>query len=422
MENPSACFELTSAKIRFLVGYELDGKPILIYQKEVENRFMRDDGTIADMEGLVSLLRSFLRIEDEAARLKLSLENISLLFPSTGLKVFSIGGSTFATNNDQSNPAIGKQDVVNVLSQLYKQTPPQGYSIVDIYPEAYILDGGKAYSEPPIGESSSSLSVSAKVYCLPSNYVTGYKAAFERAGFRIVSVAVSALASARYYRTIKDFPKNYLLLDIGENITTLSLIGNGAPYNGAYVCEAGRKLTSHIARSLSISFEEAEEAKKLYGFNVRNISYSPPLVTTKSGIEVRQEDLNGAIASYFDGYLPQLDSLLRQCGESIKGDIHSLPIYLIGGSSRLNGIRSMLARQFPNESIRKLSPNTIGARDPSLTGLLGLVLTSFESRNSIKGEIRGIASLSREKEEPEEEPKKKRRPLFSKKEEDEDII
>lgn len=418
MEKPSACFEITSGAIKLLIGYELDGQPVVLYTKSLPNPYMNDNGTIADVEGLISTLSQLREIEDANDKMRFSLKEAKLLLPSAGLYVFLNQKTTLVVSQSGK---IEKIDVMNVLSQMNKEEPPSGYGIVDIIPEAFLMDGDRVSENPPLGETSNSLSIKGWVHCLPNSYLHSYRSAMERAGFRIKSMGVSAYCQAELYKGNQLLPPTYILVDIGDRLTTVSLVGNHSPYRGINFSRGGRQLSEKIASDLQLEFEAAEKLKLECGYDERRLSYNPPISQSSQGKPIFQQDLNQAIADYFSDYFPHLESAISELGKNLKGDLENLPILLSGGSSLLNGIEKIWGDHFPQHPIKAVCPNSIGARDPGYSGLLGLLLTSSSVyKGSLDETMRGVSALSRDEE---EKQAKKKKPLFGKKkDEDEDVL
>ena len=72
-----------------------------------------------------------------------------------------------------------------------------------------------------------------------------------------------------------------------------------------------------------------------------------------------------------------------------------LPFILIGGASKLNGLRSIFELHYPNREIYFVTPKSIGARDPSYVNLLGLILASSHYGGTLEDNYRGMAEVSR---------------------------
>ena len=396
MDKPLACFEISSQAVRLLIGYELSDGIVVVYTKEEKGSFLNPDGTLKDANGLIETLRTFQSINDENAKLHITIQEVCLLLPSCGLSVYTSQKSTVVVSPDYK---VAKLDITNVLTQINKEMAPAGISIVDIIPDDFILDDGQRRSEPPLGLKSRTLAIQAKVFGLPTTIVHGYKSAVERAGFRVKQCAVAAYSYAELHKTYKDLPESYLLVDIGSDITTVSLIGKCSPYRAFNFARGGASLTEKIASSLRISLDAAERLKCRFGYDDRRISYNPPIVTGKNekGVETQyfQQDLNQAIVEWVDDYLPHLNAAIDTTLKNMGNGKDSLPILFTGGASRLNGLLKILKNHFQSRKLLVVTPRSIGARESKWSPLLGLVRACSHYRGSLEDGTHGVISVSR---------------------------
>ena len=294
---------------------------------------------------------------------------------------------------------VAKLDITNVLTQINKEMPPQGVSIVDIIPDNFILDDGQRREDPPLGLQSRTLAIQAKVFGLPTTIVHGYKSSLERAGFRVKQCAVAAYSYAELHKTYKDLPDSYVLVDIGGDITTVSLIGRGSPYRAFNFARGGNSLTEKIASSLHLGLNEAETLKCRFGYDDRRISYNPPIAVSKNekggDTSYFQQDLNQAIVEWCDDYLPHLNVAIDNALKNMGIGKDSLPILFTGGTSRLNGLLKILKNHYQGRKLLSITPRSVGAREPKWSPLLGLIRACSHYRGSLEDGTHGVISVSR---------------------------
>ena len=94
MDKPLACFEISSQAVRLLIGYELSDGIVVVYTKEEKGSFLNPDGTLKDANGLIETLRTLQSINDENAKLHITIQEVCLLLPSCGLSVYTSQKST----------------------------------------------------------------------------------------------------------------------------------------------------------------------------------------------------------------------------------------------------------------------------------------------------------------------------------------
>ncbi len=390
----TACLEITSDYAKFAIGYAQGGAPVLLYCAKKPIKGLVKDGEIADSKALADVLASFMKLDDESLRLKINAASVSIVVPPLGFEVYQ---NNKTTNVIAQDGIVQKIDISNVMSLVKKEPVPNGNVIVDIVPDAFLLENGKMYANPPLGEKTNSLTLEAKVHTLPDKLLRGYQKAAEDAGFRINRSCVATYCAASLLACFKGVPESYVYIDMGAHITTVSLIGNTSPFGSLFFFKGGDDLTSDIAEVFGISSDEAESLKIKYGYDPRDIRYQSPIFVSASARRF-QKDLNAAIESFFENY----DAVLANAIQTIIGKqppnpiFDSLPILLGGGASLLNGIEGLLKPAAGKHPIMRFIPPVIGSRDPSLINLLGLIVAEGSYRGTLEDNYHGVSILSRD--------------------------
>jgi cell division protein FtsA len=395
----TAVLEITDDAAKFAIGYAIGGQPILVYKTERPVRGLVKNGVVTDVKGVSDVIKDFLHIEDEAARLKINALNLSIIIPPLGLQIYQ---NTKITNVVSSQALVDQIDVTNLNSLLMKDPIPNGNVIVDIIPDAFDLDNGKSYKNPPLGEKSNSIAIHAKIHTLPGSLVRDCRAAVEGAGFRIKDVSVAPYCASQLIASDRSMPENYLLLDMGARLTTLSMIGATAPYSSLFFYKGGDDLTEAIASAMGLSFQAASDLKKGYGHEDRVTKYEAPIAisATETGkTKYYQKSLNAVVENYFEDFNAHLTNAIaklvaRQPASQI---IQTMPIVAIGGASQLKGLSKLLAPSLGARQFIAYVPSTLGARDPRFANILGLIVAESRYRGTLEENYHGVSALSRER-------------------------
>jgi cell division protein FtsA len=396
----TAGLEITSDTAKFAIGYEIGGVPVLLYYAERPIKGLLKDGQISNPTGISQILTGFLRLEDEAVKLKINAVNVSIVVPPLGFQVYQ---NNKTTNVVASNGLIDKLDVSNVMSLVMKEAVPNGNVIVDIVPDAFLLDSGKAFSNPPLGEKSNSLTIQAKVHTLPEKILYDYRRTVEGAGFRVKRSCVATYCASQLIASDKSMPSSYIYIDIGAHITTVSLIGNAAPYGSLYFPKGGDDLTDDIAESLSINPTEAKRLKEDCGYDLRKSLYQAPVAVGKGeddkNASYYQKDLNTIIESFFEGYVGLLANAIAQLVQKQPHPeaLSELPLLVSGGGSKLKGIDILLIPALGKRKLVHFVPKVIGARNEGAVNLLGLILAESVYRGTLEDNYHGVSTLSRDR-------------------------
>ena len=382
MEKNVAAIEFGSKKLKLVVGYELDGKVYVLYALTKPYGHIVEAGSITDSKKLAQAIADVKQFSDPSAKLKISISEALLCLPPFGLEIFETKQVTTVISDEAK---IGNLDIRNIYSLIKNGAMPLDNQLIDVAPQRYMLDEGRSFIKPPINESSTTLTVYAKVHTLPKRIGGELRAAMAAGGLNIKRPVVAPFAACELLATYDDIPNDYILVDIGSNITTVSLVGEKELYASRFFEWGGDRITERIIESFNINEADAEKYKITYGIDKREMNFQAPVCITydTEGNEIKHfnDELNSIIKSELDLFVKQingaLDELLRPYDNSSKG----LPMILIGGGSRLNGLIEYIEPKLPSEYVRAVAPRSLGARNPTFTNCLGMIVANAKYPN-----------------------------------------
>lgn len=394
MDKPLAALEITSKAAKILVGYVIDDEVIVIYADSLPLDGAVVDGEIRDFEKVTNVLKSLANIKDESKKLKINISEVVLGLPPIGLEVYQ---NDKVTNVVSEDSRISRIDISNVISLVKKEQIKTNDVIVDIIPDVFILDRNQIFFTPPIGQTSNSLALNAKVHTLPRSIIAGYLKVCENANLRVKRLMVTPYALGEVLKTYRDIPDNYLLFDFGAKLTTISLMGEKSRlFASTYLSKGGDDLTNYLADKFHIDSEVASQLKELYGLDQSRVSPHISIVENKNTkTKIYLDDFKKEIASWLDDFVRDLklatNTLLKEYDERY----YMLPIIVVGGASKLNGLDKYLEKQYPDNAVRIVVPTSLGARDASYFNCLGLIKAASIYRGTLEDERIRVSPLNR---------------------------
>jgi cell division protein FtsA len=330
-------------------------------------------------------------------KLKVSISEALLALPPFGLEIFQTKQVTTIISDEGK---IGNIDIRNIYSLIKNGALPLDNQLIDVAPERYILDEGRSFLRPPLHESSSTLTVLAKVHTLPKRIAGEYHAALSAGGVSLKRSVIAPFAACELLSTYEDVPADYLLVDIGSNMTTVSLIGAKELYASRYFEWGGDRITEKIIESFNINEDDAEKYKITYGIDRREMNFKAPICTTNDGygneIKHYTDELNTIIKSELDIFVKQLNEAIDSLLEGYDSSAKALPMILVGGGSKLNGLVEFIEPKVQSESVKVVSPRTLGARNPTFTNCLGMILADKKYPNVYDETHPRVGQLTRE--------------------------
>ena len=383
MDKPIAAIELGSKKLKLVVGYEIDGKIYVLYTLVKPYGHAIEGGRFVDANRVSQTISSVREFTDPSAKLKLNISDVLLCIPPYGLGVYQTRQVTTVVTEDSK---ISNLDIKNIYALIRNSAYPlNDKCLVDVVPESFTLDHGRIFARPPLGESSSTLTVSAKVQTLPKDLVEDYQTVLSNGGMISRRNVVSSLAATELISSYENMPKSFILVDIGSSITTVSFVGNNALYGSTFFNWGGDSITEKIIENFNINEGDAEKYKIMYGIDNREMNFKAPICTTDDGTghEVHHfnNELNDIIKEELEVFVNRLNEAINDVVAQHDKAYRNFPMLLIGGGSQLNGLVSFITPKVMSETVEVVAPQTLGARNPTFFNCLGMILTHSKYLN-----------------------------------------
>ena len=383
MEKPIAAIELGSKKLKLVVGYEIDGKVYVLYTLVKPYGHAIEAGEFVDANAVSQTIASVREFTDPAAKLKLNITDVLLCIPPYGLGIYQTRQVTTVVTEDSK---ISNLDIKNIYALIRNSAYPlSDKALVDVIPESFTLDHGRIFARPPLGESSSTLTVSAKVQTLPRDLVDNYQIVLSNGGMMARRNVIASLAATELISSYEHMPHSFILVDIGSNVTTVSFVGNNALYGSTFFNWGGDCITERIIESFNINEADAEKYKIMYGIDSREMNFKAPICTTDDGTghEVNHfnDELNGIIKEELNIFVKYLNDAVNEIVSQHDKTYRSFPMLLIGGGAQLNGLVDYITPKVLSETVEVVSPQTLGARNPTFFNCLGMILAHSKYMN-----------------------------------------
>lgn len=403
MEKYITTIEISDTQIRLIVGYVQNGKVNLIHVADRPINGLISHGEIVDFQTLSSILSSMREFRDETTKEKITVTEATVVLPSFGLNVFQ---SSKTTNVVSPYSLIATIDIENVVSIVQKEQIPGGSEIIDIIPDSFILEMGRSFVNPPINEKSNSITIKAKIHTLPNRVVADYKRIFDAARIKIRRMCVSSYAMAELAKNKEEIPQSYILVDIGADISNITLVGNSSPFETVSFYSGASDLIKKIANHMNITFDEALELLQKYGLDERPLTYKPSIAKSMiNGMETDHdpETLNFIIKEFFkEEYFDKFDAAYATLMKSYPENVRNLPVVFTGGITNMLGFDGLVKEKFSsNASIHYLLPGCMGARDTRYNAVIGALYASSKYKGSLSDTRLKTAQLTRVREQEE---------------------
>lgn len=402
--------EITDTAVRLLIGQFHNDEVSVLYTKELPVEDYMDRGEIKNVAKILETVNTLAFVKDDEAKLRLKVTKVIFVLPAIGFAIFETRKST---NVVSATSKIQQLDINNAISLAQKDLTNPGFEVVDVVPELFFIGQDKYTKIPPIGETSRTIAIIARIFALPSSVISTYvRRIIEPSEIQLKRSVVSTVAIEEVCK--KSLPKipDHYLIDIGEGFTKIALVGKNNPVSVNIFKKGTGDLIRIVAEKFHISFQAAREAIENYGIENRQSKFMPPVIESVNEEGLKSvytlDELSNIIKEFFVEFFNDLDV----CITTVKKDyvnnpaIANLPFILTGGVTSMKGLDTLFKGRYPNNEIHILTSNVMGAREQKYIPLIGALLYSSTYKGSLTDSQEKVNQLSRE--EKKDDTKKKK--------------
>ena len=164
---------------------------------------------------------------------------------------------------------ITVKDVSSAIMQAKDIDVPEGMSIIDVVADKFVLEDGKAISDP-VGNFSSRFTLKAQVILADKEYIRQLVGIFKKAELEIDGLVPITLAERNLVLDTHELTDNVMILDMGAGNTDIGVFEGSEFIYTNTIPLGGDNITNDIALVLNISHEEADKLKKQYGLALKS--------------------------------------------------------------------------------------------------------------------------------------------------------
>ena len=221
-------------------------------------------GKIINEEDITLSIAKTIQDAEEETNLKINSAYVTI--PG---KYVTIVQNTITKDVKDKYAGISVRDVQNAIIQVKDIDIPDAETLIDIVPDKIVLDNGDVVSDP-VGNLSSSFTISAQVILAQKDYVRQLHNIFKKAGLEIDGIVPTTLAERNLVLDKNELHDNVMILDIGAGNTDIGVFeGSSFIYTNS-IPVGGDNITNDIAVVLNISEEEADKLKRQYGLALKS--------------------------------------------------------------------------------------------------------------------------------------------------------
>lgn len=304
--------DLSSDAIKLVELKNFQGKPQLVTYGYAHSKSMAlKGGLVENVNITTTLLREVIEKANATSNLVISSLPVSKTFTYV-LKIQKILKKDLVDANKIK--AILSAEAKKILPMPIEQMQFD-YTIIN--PEQYNA----------LKDVDTAQNVKFLITAASNDIVKKYTQIFYQAGLELVSLDISSFALVR---SLVGNDKNLIMIvDFGENVTSMSIVLNGIPVFNRSVDIGGAAITKRLVEIMNISVEEAEQYKK-----------DLPILMKQQGLIQMPKPIEQAILPV----VSEIKFLIKTYYEQVSSEQQIDRIILTGGSALLSGFDEYVAQ------------------------------------------------------------------------------
>jgi cell division protein FtsA len=290
------------------------------------------------------------------------------------------------------NRDITEEDVYRVIDQARAISVPTDREIIDVLPQEFTVDGQDGIGNP-IGFLGMRLEASVHVVTSSITARQNVITSVNRAGMTVVDTVVNHVAGAESTLTPEEKEYGAVVIDIGADITNLTIVYRDAIRHTAVFPMGGNHFTNDIAVGLRTPVPEAERIKQSEGCALVGL-----IPDQERGRMVEVSSVGGRQPRVLSRQIlceilqPRAEEIFSHAAEEIQRAGFERQILasavLIGGGSLMGGILE-LCEQALDLPARHGLPDFVGGLtgeidSPAYATIVGTLLYGFHKQMNMK--------------------------------------
>lgn len=266
-------------------------------------------GQIVDDDAISIAISKTIREAEEIADFKINSAYITI----PGKYTTIVQNSIVKETKDRFD-GISQKDVVSAISSIRDIEMPEDRVLIDIIPDRFILEDGKAV-EDPVGNYCSYFTFMAQLILADRVYIKRITSICKKAGIDLDGIVPVTLAERNLVLDSNELNDNVMILDIGGGNTEIGVFkGNTFVYNNTLPI-GGDNITSDIAYVLNISKEEADKLKRQYGLALKSFidNDNNIILNTYNGGDTRNKTIKSSeLVEVIEARVEEIFSLVNR--------------------------------------------------------------------------------------------------------------
>jgi len=299
-------------------------------------------GIVVDMDKTVKSMRK--AINDAELVTGTKIDSVTVGIAGEHVRSINSHGVVAVSRTDNE---ITDADTKKALEAARTVAIPVDREIIHVIPQGYSVDDQTGVKDA-VGMSGVRLEVEAHIVTAAVTSAKNIYRALERCELAVDHVVLESLALSHVLLSEGDQENGAAMIDIGGDLTNISVFFDGAIRHTAVVALGGRNVTNDIAIGLRTSVDQAEDLKVMHGAGLASMVDPEEMIQVQgvAGRPAREISCN-VLASIIEPRMEEILSLAsRELKKILRPDQLTAGLVLTGGGAQLPGAVELAEQMF----------------------------------------------------------------------------
>lgn len=367
--------DIGSDTIKFVVAELISNQMHVLASNCIKSKGVRK-GLIFDPNLTINAIKDGIKEINED--LGINIKKVIVNVASYEAKFMLVNGSVSIKD---VNGIVNYEDVSHVIKESVYAKLDSDYELVTVLPLEFMVDD-KESGLKPTGLVGKKLSVKGIMISVPKKNVYSVLDVVEQAGLEVVDITLSGLGD--YYEVKNDNldKKVGLIINLGHETTTVSVINKGVLMNTDVVSLGGLNIDKDLSYVFGISVFDGRNLKEKFASSHKRFCQLNETYEIKNSLGEQLKLNQLEVSEVVMSRMREIFEYARKKALSLtKQEINY--IIITGGLTEIKSFKN-LAFEFFGKGVIIYTENTLGVRDNKYTSALGM-LKYFHNKMDERG-------------------------------------
>lgn len=275
------------------------------------------------------------------------------------------------------NGTVDGNDVVKVLQSATKGNVEAGREMLTVIPIDFSVDNETGLLDPK-GKKGKELFVRAVLITMPKKNIYSVVNLFDKLGIEVDDITINEIGDLYAFKNEKINENIGIVVNIGHNISTVSLFNKGILVKNSILQMGGANITNDLSYIFKLDNQDAEMIKEKFAVASSSYASQNDIIDVKN-IKLNQKEVSEVV-----------ESRLEEILSFVKKEIFSLTdkqfsyIIITGGTVNINYFDVPL-KKILGENVSVGKVKVLGASDNRYSSVVGNIVY-YINKLKLKGE------------------------------------